>query len=98
MHFVLSYDIHATGDNRTRIEESINQIITQFSWVKPLTTTFIIQVNGQLEWNNIQESLSNLSRNNQGSINFLMTPLMQGGRYNGWLNQDLWNEINRRSN
>lgn len=98
MHFILTYDIHASGDSRTRIEEGINQIIKQYSWVKPLTTTFIIQVNGQIEWNNIHQSLTTLAQNNQGTVNYIMTPLMQGGRYDGWLNQDLWNEINKRTN
>lgn len=98
MHFVLTYDIQATGDRRNSIEENLDQVIQEYAWVKPLPTTYIIQVYGQLDWNTILESLKAISRNNQGILNFVMTPLMQGGRYDGWLTQELWIEINKRSN
>jgi hypothetical protein len=98
MHFVLTYDIHSTGQTRSNIENQISAVINQYSWVKPLTTTFVVNVQGQAQWDIILNALTNISRNNPSSLNFLMTPLMSGGRYNGMLNENLWVEINNRSN
>lgn len=97
MHFVLSYDIHLTGEPRTRIENLIQDTIKQYSWVKPLTTLYVMEVNDQSQWDSILKSITSIYENNKGSINFIMTPLMQGGHYNGILNQKLWEEINKRT-
>ncbi len=98
MHFVLTYDIHSSGQERSNIENQINEVINQYSWVKPLTTTYVVNVAGQNQWDLILNALQNISRNNPSKLNFLMTPLMSGGRYNGMLNENLWIEINNRSN
>lgn len=97
MHFLLTYDIHASGAKKTAIETSIQEILRPFNWVKPLTTTYIIQVAGQLQWNSLHAQLTQLGNGNLQLFNYILTPLMQGGRYDGFLNQNLWNEINIRS-
>ena len=95
MHFVLSWDISATGPARERIEQRLKQVIQPYSWVRPLTTFYIIQVHSQREWDTI---LNDLNRTiGSDPVQFVMTPLMSGGKYNGGLSQDLWDEINQRS-
>jgi hypothetical protein len=98
MHFILTYDIHSSGNPRTIIENQISEVISQYSWVKPLTTTFVINVPSQTEWDVIFNSITNISQQNPNTLNFLMSPLMSGGRYNGMLNENLWTEINNRTN
>ena len=97
MHFLLTYDIHASGPQRTPIETSLQEILRPHNWVKPLTTTYIIQVAGQQQWNTIHGQLTQLGNTHLRLFNFIMTPLIQGGRYDGFINPNLWSEINARS-
>lgn len=97
MHFVISWDILASGERWNTINNSLIGVLRPYSWTKPLTTFFVVRVDNQLQWQTI---LSNLTTTSQGfpeNVNFIMSPLMQGGTYNGILPQNMWNEINQRS-
>jgi hypothetical protein len=97
MHFVVSWDISATGDEWTRLNEQMREKLKPYSWVRPLTTFYVVQVPSQETWDFILRTLTEFSKNNSSKINFVMTPLMSGGRYNGVLPPNMWEEINKRS-
>jgi hypothetical protein len=94
MHFVLSYDLSASGERRTQIENEIHAIIAQYRNVKCLTTFYVIHVSNHSEWELMRQQLSNYSTRISEKLNFIMTPLMDGGMYNGMLPQDQWININ----
>jgi hypothetical protein len=94
MHFVLSYDLSASGERRTQIENEIHAIIAQYRNVKCLTTFYVIHVSNHSEWELMRQLLSNYSTRISEKLNFIMTPLMDGGMYNGMLPQDQWININ----
>jgi hypothetical protein len=94
MHFVLSYDLGATGERRTQIENEIHSIIAPYRNVKCLTTFYVIHVSNHSEWELMRQQLSNYSTRISEKLNFIMTPLMDGGMYNGMLPQDQWININ----
>ena len=94
MHFVLSYDLGATGERRTQIENEIHSIIAPYRNVKCLTTFYVIHVSNHSEWDLMRQQLSNYSTRISEKLNFIMTPLMDGGMYNGMLPQDQWININ----
>jgi hypothetical protein len=94
MHFVLSYDLGASGERRTQIENEIHAIIAPYRNVKCLTTFYVIHVSNHSEWELMRQQLSNYSARISEKFNFIMTPLMDGGMYNGMLPQDQWININ----
>lgn len=94
MHFVLSYDLGATGERRTQIENEIHSVISPYRNVKRLTTFYIIHVESSAVWETIRGQLTTLSSSIPERFNFIMTPLMDGGMYNGMLPQDQWININ----
>ncbi len=98
MHFVLSYDLGADGTRRAEIEEKIQKIINKYRNVKRLTTFYIIHVGNSLEWENIRSQLTNLSVEIPERLHFIMTPLMDGGKYNGILLEGQWEEVNAITN
>lgn len=94
MHFVLSYDLSAEGNRRTEIEQEIISVINPFRTVHGLSTFYIIHVDNPTQWESIRENLTNIARRIPENFFFIMTPLMSVGRYNGFLPQTLWNDIN----
>ena len=57
MHFVLSYDLSATGERRSSIEERIDNILSPYRHVRRLTTFFIIHIQNEAQWEAIRSSL-----------------------------------------
>ena len=97
MHFVLSWDIAATGKERETLEEALKACIKSYSWVRPLTTVYVIKINTNSEWPKILDALSKVAQSYEPKIRFIMSPPSTGGKYNGWLSNNLWNEINKRT-
>jgi len=100
MHFVVSWDIHAQGAKWTEVNNQLQACLAPYSWVKPLNTLYVVQVASQVAGDHI---VSMLTRTAQSaavtgvSVHFLATPLMSGGRYQGFLSQEAWNAVNERS-
>lgn len=95
MHFVLSYDLGAEGQRREEIEEQIRVILNPYQYVRKLTTFFIVHVNNQAESVAIRTTLTDLSQNIPERFHFIMSPMMEGGLYNGILPQNDWIDINQ---
>ncbi|PKA16149.1 hypothetical protein [Leptospira haakeii] len=95
MHFVLSWDIHAANQQvHNKVTEELKLVIKPYAWVRPLNTFYIVKVQGQTQWDSILDGLVKVNNANNKIVNLVMTPLMQGGNYNGLLSKDLWNSIN----
>jgi len=94
MHFVLSYDLSATGERRTEVENRIHEIINPYRNVRRLTTFYIIHVSNNSEWETIRTQMTELSRQIPERLHFIMSPLMDGGYYDGILSQNQWTEVN----
>lgn len=94
MHFVLSYDLSATGERRSSIEERIDNILSPYRHVRRLTTFFIIHIQNEAQWEAIRSSLTALAQEIPETLHFIMSPAMSGGQYNGILQKGEWDEIN----
>lgn len=98
MHFVLTYDLSATGERRTEIEDRIENILSPHRRVKRLSTFYIVQVSNNIEWESIRSALTLLANGISERMHFIMSPLMSGGMYNGILSTGEWDEINAITN
>ena len=94
MHFILSYDLSASGVRRNEVEEKINEIIKPHKWAKRLSTLYILEVHSDSDWNSILQQLQNLSNNIPEKFEFIMSPAMHGGRYDGSLKTGDWDFVN----
>ncbi len=98
MHMVVSWEITLpSGEERSRLEESINRCLKGFSWVRPLTGLRIVQLEDETDRDLIRADLIEVCKANKGKVNIIISPVMVGGRYAGWLPKDLWPKIIKRT-
>jgi hypothetical protein len=96
MHFVLSWSIR--NDYTDPLENEMKDQIKDFSWVRPFNSFYIINVGSQSEWRKIITNLQKVcSKYPKEAVNFIASPLMEGARYDGYLDTELWEMINERS-
>ncbi|MDE6159466.1 MAG: hypothetical protein K2F69_05155 [Bacteroidaceae bacterium] len=98
MHFVLSYDLSAQGTRRSEIEEKIENVLSPYKHVKRLSTFYIVLIRVDSDWEAIRSSLTALSQEISETFHFIMSPSMEGGKYNGILQKGEWDEINAITN
>lgn len=99
MHFILSYDLDASGERRDHIENQIEEILSPYRHVKRLNSVYIVGIAVKSEWDTILSKLTKLSQSIIEKFNFIMSPTMSPGRiYNGVLNCGDWDEVNNVSN
>lgn len=97
MHFVVSWDIEAIGEEWNTEDTKLRDKLKAYSWVRPLKTLYIVKVDSQAIWDSILTELGAVAKSSPKTVHFIMSPLMSGGRYNGILPQDAWDGINERS-
>ena len=97
MHFVASWDIKAEGDEWTRINDGMKEQLKGYSWVKPLSTFYIIKVSSGEDATEIVKKLQAAAQKTPSKINLIASPVMQGGRYDGMLSKDMWDKVNKRT-
>jgi hypothetical protein len=94
MHFLLTYGVGGTREQQAVVLNSINAAIRPYQRYLALASTFIVRVNSQTDWEAIKSALEAVAKTSSVPLNFIMTPLMHGGRYDGWMPQPAWQNIN----
>jgi hypothetical protein len=96
MHVVISWDI-SNKSKWDELNEKLKACIANHSWVKPLTTLYVVKVVSIQDRDAVVAQLTEVARQNPNDVNVICSPLMSGGTYHGWLPQNLWAEINSRT-
>lgn len=94
MHCVFSYDLSASGERRKAIEAEIDKLIKPYRWARRLTTFYIIEIKSKENWDKLLSQLQEYSQGISENFNFIMSPPLTGGRYDGILNKGDWDFIN----
>ena len=97
MHFIVSWDIQAEDGKWDEINAQLKECIEDYSWVRPLSTFYIVRVSGPQEWQEIRDALVRVAESSTNRIHFVIGPLMCGGQYDGYLPKDIWPEIEKRT-
>lgn len=97
MHFVISWDIQAEGEEWKNANDTLKKCLSGYSWVKPLTTLYIVKIRNEEAYDSIKESLKEVASTASITIHFVVTPIMYGGRYDGWLPDKMWPMIRERA-
>lgn len=97
MHMVVSWDISAEGDRWSRVNEDLKKALDGFSWARPLSTFYVIRVAGEADRKKIQDRLLAKARATPEKVNYIVSPVMPSGRYDGYLPGDVWPKLNART-
>ena len=95
MHVIVAWDIKGEGPKWDRLNSALKDCIRGHSWVKPLSTLYIVEIDSPDDREDIRKALVAVCSENPGT-NVLISPVMAGGSYNGWLPRRLWPKIRQR--
>ena len=96
MHFAVAWHINAIGNDWVRLNNALADELKNYSWTRPLSTFYVVKVASQTDWDAIRTRFQTVCAT-APQIRLIMTPLMRGGRYDGYLSTDQWKEINLRA-
>ena len=97
MHIAISWDINAEDQRWKSIDRQMRKAIRQYSWVRPLSTFYVVEISSKADRNIIVDNLLKVAESVSETVHFLATPLMASGLYDGYLPEDSWDEINERT-
>jgi hypothetical protein len=97
MHIAVSWDITAEGDRWKQIDETMREALRNYSWVRPLSTFYVVKIGSEGDRQLIQNSLVNVAKSAGARIHYLITPAMLGGQYQGYLPADDWTNVKART-
>lgn len=75
MHFVVSWDLRAQGSRWAEINAAMLEGLRGRSWIRMLSTFYILEIESDQDWPVIQESLLSVAQIYSGEVNFLMSPV-----------------------
>ncbi len=96
MHFIVAWRFNVP-DSGGLIGQELSAVLKPYSWVRPLTDFYIVESTQDGQYRKIIDDLTAVARRHADAFYFMVSPPMNGGRYEGWLKADLWPEINKRS-
>jgi len=97
MHIAVTWDISASGDRWNKINDQVREALKPYSWARPLSTFYVVRVAGEADRSAIQSALVSIAKSVTESVNFVVSPIMSSGRYDGYLPTDMWKNINERT-
>ncbi len=97
MHIAVSWDISAQNPRWNVINELMLEKIKPYSWFKPVNTFYVIKVFSPQQRAEIVNALTQLAQSVPEQVFFVVSPLVDGGRYDGYLPQKYWEQLNERT-
>jgi hypothetical protein len=71
----VSWEIKPKGADRGKISSAMLEGLQGYSWLRLLSTFYILEVDSQHDWNVVHEKLLAIAQRYQDDVNFLMSPL-----------------------
>jgi hypothetical protein len=98
MHIVVSWDIQTPKPRWDQVDEALKNALAGFSWIRPLTTFYVVRINSEVDRGTIRDRLVAAARAATGvTVHIVISPTMAGGRYDGLLPTDWWPQLNERT-
>ena len=94
MHFTLSWDIDADEESYKRISSLMTDTVKKHALIvtEPISKYIVVKVESEAYWHIILKVLTGLCEMHKGKINFIMSPPMTGGQFNGRIRD--WTKVN----
>lgn len=97
MHIIVSWDISAEGADWKQLNERMVGVFAPYSWIRPLNTFYIVKVNSEAQREAVHADLLTAARSTPHRVLFIVSPLIDGKRYEGLLPKETWPELNLRT-
>jgi hypothetical protein len=95
MHFTVSWDIE-TSDTEVYKKVSLLMVDTVKRHceilTEPISKYIVVKVENEAKWHIILKALTGICEMYKGKINFIMSPPMTGGQFNGRIKD--WTRVN----
>lgn len=82
--------------NPTTIGSELQGVLAPYSWARPMTNFYVVQVNSSDQYTTIANGLFTVARKYPAAVYLIVSPIMAGGNYTGQLPQNMWPELNKR--
>jgi hypothetical protein len=94
MHFTLSWDVEGNEESFKRISSLMTETISKHALLvtEPISKYVVVKVESEAYWHIILKALTGICEMYKGKINFIMSPPMKGGQYNGKMRD--WIKVN----
>ena len=60
----------------------------------PLEDVYVVQLADNTEWKELVSALQVIGAKYPQRLQFILTPLMEGGTYDGWIPKHMWPKLN----
>ena len=99
MHIMVSWEIEAEGARRAAINAALRRRLHGYSWVRPLSSFYIVRVRDSEDRAKILDGLKAVARGVNASerVRVLVGPIVAEGHYSGMLPRDMWDKIHKRT-
>lgn len=77
MHVIVSWDIKPQGVRRNEINNAMKEGLLGYSWIHPLDTFYIVDLNSDLDWPVIQGRFLSIAQHFSDEVNFLISPVYE---------------------
>lgn len=94
MHITVSWDISAAGGEIASITERLISVFKPYSWIRPLSNFYVIKLTDAAQRERIHAELLTAARSSPNTVLFLVSPVIEGSRYEGLLPKDAWQDLN----
>jgi hypothetical protein len=97
MHIIISWDISTKDKRWEEINEELKEALSSYSWVRPLSTFYVVRIVSEADRKTIRDRLVKVARSVSETVHIILSPMMSGGQYDGFLPKDMWEKLSERS-
>jgi hypothetical protein len=77
MHFVISWEMKADGEQQNEIDNAMLAGLAGYAWIRLLSAFYILDIDTEQDWHVIQGRLLAVAQRYSGKVNFLMSPMYE---------------------
>lgn len=97
MHIMLAwYVVTEDKSEQKAVNDRMKEALSGYSWVRVMPSVYVVKIDEADERDVLHERLKETVKGISETVHYLISPLMEGGRYTGWLPKRLWPKINER--
>ncbi len=96
-HVLVAWEVSAdSAERNAELRAALKGALKGRSWVRVLTDVHVVKVSSVEARATLKDALLEVAKA-EGDIHIIVTPLMVGGSYSGWLPKRLWPKVRERT-
>ena len=90
MHFIFSYVLEASETQCNFLDDCLGKVIKDYQNVELFKGTYLVKLKNKSDWEKFRIRLTEITQDNGCDLQFIMSPIIAGGEYDGWLRKNKW--------